>query len=263
MDERSFLPSPPDDRSGSKRLRSLALVAFALAFMMEAAFILYWLDPAVLAHMQRAHHDRSGGYGALLPFVVVNVLLACGVALELSAPRTRFEHVVNVLVLPFFAAFCDTLLLEALADPHLPNLRIGALVVIAVCFANLSIGPYIWGLWWAMGHPYRPRSEPTPADEAVEPSAAGAVRLGWWVWEVPPAPRRPTAPIGRVALLGPTLAIGVAQVAVIWRMQAPQVSDSWLLFGLVASFVSTAIVTTLFLIASRRAAPMLPRLRRI
>jgi hypothetical protein len=259
-----FPSSLPAGRSGSKRLRSLALVIFgALAFLVEAALVLYWLDPAILAHMQRLSHNRLGGYGRLLPIVVVNVLLVCGVALELSAPRTRFEHVVNVLALPIFAAFCDTLLLVVFADPNLPNLRIGELVVIAVCFANLSMGPYVWGLWWAMGHPYRARSGPPPADEVVELSAAGAVRLGWWVWDVPSVARRPIAPIGQVALLGPTLAVGVAQVAVMWTMQAAQVSNSWLLFGLVASFVSMAIVTTLYFIAYRRAAPMLPRLRRL
>lgn len=271
MDKRAFPPSAPAGRPGSGRPRSGALVALGallgtLLFLLEAALVLRWLDPAVLAHPQVAPHNRPGRYGALLAIVVVNALLACGAQLELSAPRTRFEHIVNVLALPFFAAFCDTLILGAFADPDLPNARIGALVVIALCFANLSMGLYIWGLWWALRRPFRPPSALPPAGEAEQApalNAAGAMRPKRWVWETPPASERPIAPVGQVALLGLTLAFAVAQVVIIGIMQAPQASDSLLLYGLAASFASCAVVIALFLIVSRRAAPMLPHLRRL
>ncbi len=260
VDEREFLPSPPADRPGPKRLRSMALATLgALLLLFEAALVLRWLDPTVLAHVQRALHNRPGHYGALLAIVVINVLLACGAQLELSAPRTHFEHVVNVLALPIFAAFCDTLLLGAFVDPGLPNARIGALVAIALCFANLSLEPYIVGLWWAMRRPYRLRPS---AAEGEEPHAPDAVRPRRWVWETPSAPGRPFAPIGQVALLGLTLALAVVQVAVICAVQAPHVSESWFIYGLVVSFISAAIVQMLFFLAYRRAAPMLPRLHR-
>jgi hypothetical protein len=74
---------------------------------------------------------------------------------------------------------------------------------------------------------------------------------------------RPFAPIWQVALLGPTLALTVVQVAVIWTAPAPPVSDTWLGHGFLASFGGGVIMITLALLAMRRAAPMLPGYRRI
>jgi hypothetical protein len=265
VDERAFVPSPPGaDRPGAGRLRSGALIALStLAFLLEAALVLYWLDPAILAHAQHAAHNRFGRYGALLAIMVVNALLAWGAKVELAAPRSRFEHVVNVLALPLFAAFWDTLVLGAFADPDLPNTHIGVLVVIAFCFATLSIGSYIWGLWWELGHPYPPPLAPPPADQAAESSVPDAMRLGRWVRETTSALRRPFAPIWQVVQFGLTLVLTVVQVAVIWMVQAPQVSDSRLFAGVAVNYVSMAIMVTLFFIAYRRAAPSLPHLRHL
>jgi hypothetical protein len=230
------------------------------------------LDPAILAHAQRTAHNRTALQSALIAMLVISALLALGVQSELSAPRARFEHAANVLALPFFAIFCDTILLGAFADPDLPNARIGALSAIAFCFATLSIASYTVGLWWALGHPYRPRPslpaapESEVADETTLTRAPGAprsLRLMRWVWWNPPVTSRPFAPIVQVALLAPTLAIAVAQAPIIWVAQTPQLSDTRLFACLGASIVSAVIVTTLFIVVYQRAAPNLPRFRRV
>jgi hypothetical protein len=276
VDERDY--SPAAAQSGLVRRRSAALTApVAVPFLLLGALVLRWLDPTLAAHFVHAERTTAlifrtrvqraaalsllGRYGALLAIAVLNVLLAYMARVELSAPRTRFEHVVNVLALPLFGIFF-TILLLGFADPDIPNIRFLELLVIAICFASLSLASYIYGLWWAMGHAYRWPALLPPAGEAWEPITSRAKRPVGGIWLEPLVASRPLAPIWQVALLGPTLAITVVQVAIIWSVSASHMSDSWLGQSLLASFVGGVIMLALLLLAMWRASPVLPRYRR-